>query len=232
MISIIIPTYNESDAIEKTLIQLNEVSCRETKEIIVTDGGSTDHTTEIASRFAKVIQCKKGKAIQMNDGAKYANGEILFFVHADMFVPDGALQAINNQIIEGFDGGGFANVFDAHNKKIKLIGTILNFRFFNTNEQSDRNIFYGDNGIFVKKEVFERLNGFKEIPIMEDYDFSMRMKKQFKVKQIKFPKLILSARRHVEAGFFKTRILWILIRKFYKLGVSPFRLAKWYADVR
>ena len=232
MISIIIPTYNEGMAIEKTLAQIKTISCREEKEIIVADGGSTDNTAEIASRYAKVLHSKKGKSNQLNDGAKHAKGKILFFVHADMFVPEGALEAICNQLQEGFDGGGFANEFDAHNKKIKLIGTILNFRLLNKKEQSDRGIFYGDNGIFVKKEVFKKLGGFKEIPIMEDYDFSVRMKKQFKVKQIKFPKLILSARRHVEAGFIKTRILWILIREFYKWGVSPFRLAKWYVDVR
>lgn len=232
MISIIIPTYNESRAIEKTLAQLNKISCTEEKEIIVADGGSTDNTVEIASLYAKVLHCKKGKSHQLNDGAKQAKGEILFFVQADMFVPEGALQSICNQLQEGFDGGGFANEFDAYNKKIKLLGTILNFRFLNNKEQSDRGIFYGDNGIFVRKVVFEKLGGFKEIPIMEDYDFSVRMKKQFKVKQIKFPKLILSARRHVEAGFIKTRILWILIRKFYKWGVSPFRLAKWYTDIR
>lgn len=232
MISVIIPTYNESVTIEKTLKQLMLIKCREEKEIIVLDGGSSDNTNEIANRYAKVFQCKKGKSFQLNEGAKHAKGQILFFVQADMFVPDGALEAICNQLEEGFDGGGFANEFDAHNKRIKLIGTILNFRFFNKEEQSDRCIFYGDNGIFVKKSVFEKLGGFKEIPIMEDYDFSVRMKEQFKVKQIKFPKLILSARRHVEAGFLKTRILWILIRKFYKWGVSPFKLAKWYADVR
>lgn len=231
MISIIIPTYNESEAIEKTLLQLTELTCTEDKEIIIADGGSTDNTIELAGKYARIVHSEKGKAKQLNAGALHSNGELLFFVHADMFVPDGALAAICNQINDGYDGGGFANKFDQYNDKIKLIGRILNLRIRNK-EQSDRCIFYGDNGIFVRKKVFEELGGFTEIPIMEDYDFSIRMKKQFKVKQIKFPKLILSARRHTEAGFFKTRMQWILIRKLYKLGVSPFKLAKWYADVR
>lgn len=231
MISIIIPTYNESAAIEKTLLQLKQLTCEEENEIIIADGGSTDNTIEIAEKYALVLCCEKGKAKQLNAGAKHAKGQILFFVHADMFVPEGAITAIFNQINDGFDGGGFANAFDNHHMKIKLIGRILNLRLLNR-EQSDRCIFYGDNGIFVKKNAFEELGGFLEIPIMEDYDFSIRMKKQFKVKQVKYPKLILSARRHIEAGFFKTRMQWILIRKLYKLGISPFKLAKWYADVR
>lgn len=231
MISIIIPTYNESAAIEKTLRHLSELTCEEDKEIIIADGGSIDSTIEIGCRYATIVKSEKGKAKQLNAGAKQSTGDLLFFVHADMFVPEAAMAAILLQIKEGYDGGGFANRFDQHNDKIKLIGRILNLRIVNR-EQSDSCIFYGDNGIFVKKKVFEELGGFTEIPIMEDYDFSIRMKNRFKVKQIKFPKLILSARRHVEAGFFKTRIQWILIRKLYKLGISPFKLAKWYADIR
>lgn len=108
----------------------------------------------------------------------------------------------------------------------------MNFRLFRIREQPDRCIFYGDNGIFVKKDAFDKLGGFKEIPIMEDYDFSIRMKKYFKVRQIKFPKLIVSSRRHLDAGFFKTRIQWILIKKLYLLSISPNSLARWYTHIR
>jgi rSAM/selenodomain-associated transferase 2 len=232
MISIIIPTYNEESSIEKTLVQLNALHCVCDKEILVVDGGSSDNTIFIALKYARVVSSIKGKANQLNTGVKYSKGRILFFVHADMFVPNESLNAIINQINEGFDGGGFANVFDSHNERIKRFGTIMNLRFFNNKEQADRCIFYGDNGIFVKRKVFQDLGGFKKIPIMEDYDFSYRMRKYFKVKQIKDVKLILSSRRHLEAGFFKTRFQWIVIKKLYILGVSPHLLDSWYRDVR
>ncbi|MCZ6593692.1 MAG: hypothetical protein O6943_02115, partial [Bacteroidetes bacterium] len=105
-------------------------------------------------------------------------------------------------------------------------------RFLNKKEQSDKGVFYGDNGIFMKKSVIETLKGFKEIPIMEDYDFSKRMRQHFKVIKIKEPPIVVSARRHIKAGFFKTRFQWIAIKKLYQLGISPKVLAKWYSDIR
>lgn len=232
MISIIIPTYNEEESIEETLIQLTAIHFPPGKEIIVADGGSKDHTTSIASKYAQVVRCKKGKAIQLNSGVERSKGDILFFAHADMSVPQSALTSIHNQIQNGFEGGGFANEFDTHNKQIKRLGTIMNFRLFNKQEQSDRCIFYGDNGIFVTRKAFNELGGFMDIPIMEDYDFSVRMKSKCKVKQIKEPKLVVSSRRHLRSGFLKTRFQWIMIKRLYQLGISPSLLAKWYGDVR
>ena len=85
---------------------------------------------------------------------------------------------ISRRIItdQGFDGGGFANVFDEYNDKIKSIGRWMNFRFINNREQSDKGIFYGDNGIFEKRSVLYILQGLKEIPIMDNYDFTKSMR--------------------------------------------------------
>jgi GT2 family glycosyltransferase len=168
----------------------------------------------------------------MNDAAKAARGDILFFVHADMKLAENTLTVIQKHIGLGYDGGGFANLFDEYNDKIKNIGTWMNFRFFNIKEQSDKGIFYGDNGIFVKRNVLDNLLGFKEIPIMEDYDFSRRMRQNFKVIKIKQPPIIISARRHIKTGFLKTRFQWIAIRRLYQWGVSPKMLARLYGDIR
>ncbi len=233
MISVIILAYNEALLIEEIIAEIRKQKTNEAIEILLADGGSTDQTVALAAKQkVKIINSRKGKAMQLNDGAKAASGDVLFFVHADMQFSDQTLAVIKNHINKGFDGGGFSNTFDQHNEKIKKFGVWLNFRFLNQKEQSDRGIFYGDNGIFVKKEVFEKLGGFKEIPIMEDYDFSVRMKKAFKVVKITEPKIVVSARRHVKAGFFKTRFQWVMIRKMYKWGVSPEWLANWYKDVR
>ena len=232
MISVIIPTYNEDDSIEQALQSLLCLKCRSGYEVIVADGDSKDHTVPIASKYASVIKSDKGKAKQMNAGANVAKGNIFFFAHADMAFPETTLQAIDNVInLEGYDGGGFSNVFDQYNKRIKRLGRIMNMRFRNK-EQSDRNIFYGDNGIFVRKEAFDELGGFKEIPIMEDYDFSMRMRSKYRVKLIEEPPLVVSARRHIQSGFIKTRLQWIVIKKLYLMGVSAETLVQWYKDVR
>ncbi len=233
-ISAIIVAYNEALLIEQIIAELHQQEFAGETEIILADGGSTDSTTALAAtrNIQAITTSKKGKAAQMNAGAKVASGDILFFVHADMKFPKNTFTAIAEAINNGFCGGGFSNEFDTDNEKIKRLGDWMNFRIFDKREQSDKGIFYGDNGIFVLKDVFNNLKGFKEIPIMEDYDFSLRLSQHYRTFKIKHPKILVSARRHIKAGFFKTRLQWVLIRKLFKWGVSPFTLAKWYKDVR
>ena len=232
MISVIIPTYNEehylAQAIESVLRQGERVAY----EIVVGDGGSSDATVSLARRYARVVCCEKGRGAQLNAAAQQATGTVFFFLHAHVTLPPGALAMIQRKIDEeGYDGGGFSNVFSTHNGKIKRLGRVLNVRF-RDNDHAGNTIFFGDNGIFVKRAVFEALGGFKTIPIMEDYDFSKRLRQQYRVVRIGAPKLIVSPRRHVKAGFVKTRVQWILIKRLYQLGVSPHALARWYRDVR
>jgi len=232
MISVIIVAYNEENWIHSIINELKK-QLHVNFEILLADGGSVDQTVSLAlQNDVQIVSCRKGKSCQMNDASKKAKGDILFFVHADMKFPDDLLSAIKMHIDKGFDGGGFANVFDEHNEKIKRIGNWMNFRFFDKREQSDKGIFYGDNGIFVKKKVFEALGGFKEIPIMEDYDFSKRLSHKFKLIKIYDPKIIVSARRQVKAGFWKTRLQWILVRLLFKMKIPPNYLTYLYKDVR
>ena len=233
MISAIIVAHNEEAHIETVINELKKQQYSGSCEIILADGQSSDHTVALAKKNnIRSVSCRKGKAKQMNDAAKIAKGDILFFVHADMQLSEKTFSTIQQKIDQGFDGGGFSNRFNTHNRRIKKLGTLLNFRFFDRREQSDKGIFYGDNGIFVKREVFDALDGFKEIPIMEDYDFSKRANALYNFITIKHPQIILSARRHIKVGFLKTRFQWIIIRKLYQWGVSPEKLANWYGDVR
>lgn len=232
MISVIIPTYNEerylARAIESVLRQRDGVAY----EIIVGDGGSSDNTVSLARRHARVVCCEKGRGAQLNAAAKRATGDIFFFLHAHVTLPPGALAMIERKVNrEGYDGGGFSNVFSSHHSRIKRLGRLLNVRL-RDNDHAGNTIFFGDNGIFVKRTVFETLGGFKTIPIMEDYDFSKRLQQQYRVVRIRAPRLIVSPRRHVKAGFVKTRVQWILIKRLYQVGVSPYALARWYRDVR
>lgn len=234
MISIIIVAYNEADLIRSCICKLKKQKCSRDYEIILADGCSTDATVLLAlQENIIIVECQKGKAVQMNRAAEAAKGDILFVVHADMELAENTLETIQKHVDEGYDAGGFANTFKNHNDRIKSLGHWMNFRFFDKREQSDKGIFYGDNGIFVKKSVFECLGGFREISIMEDYDFSIRLRKQgYKTVKIKKPTIIVSARRHVKAGFFKTRFQWVIIRILFNWGVSTDTLAKWYGDVR
>ncbi len=232
-ISAIIVAYNEELLIENIILQLRNQEYDGDLEIILADGGSNDNTVELAKKENILISTSaKGKANQMNAAVKIASGDIIFFVHADMTLDKNTISTINKHIKDGYNGGGFANEFDENNEKIKRLGNWFNFRILDKREQSDKGIFYGDNGIFVEKSVFQKLNGFKEIPIMEDYDFSLRLNQDHSTIKIRNPIILVSSRRHIKAGFLKTRLQWVIIRKLYKLGISPFTLVKWYKDVR
>lgn len=233
-ISAIIVALNEELLIQRIISELRKQDYTGESEIILADGGSSDDTVFLAKQEGIFISVAptKGKSIQMNSASKMATGDVLFFVHADMTFPTAIFSSIAQQIELGFAGGGFSNVFDDHNQKIKKLGKWFNIRIFDNREQSDKGIFYGDNGIFVRKDIFESLGGFKEIPIMEDYDFSKRLRQNHELIKIKDPQIMVSARRHIKAGFLKTRLQWVLIRKLYKLGFSPHNLAKWYEDIR
>ncbi|MCK5566388.1 MAG: glycosyltransferase family 2 protein, partial [Actinomycetia bacterium] len=223
---------NEETVIKATLQNLILHTQNTSHEIIVSDGGSRDGTVKLAKNFAHIVKSDKGRASQLNKGAKKATGDILFFVQADAIIPEGALEAIESKIYtEGYDGGGFSNIFSRYNKKIKTLGRILNFRII-TNDHRKNLIFFGDNGIFCKREIFDRLDGFKLIPIMEDYDFSKRLSKRFRAVRILDPKLVISPRRFIKNGFIRTRLQWIIIKRLYQIGISPHYLVKLYKDVR
>ncbi len=232
LISIIIPTLNEQRRLPRCLARVQSLQATEGPlETIVVDGGSVDGTQDSAHLADKFIVSAPGKGIQCNAGARAATGEILFFLHATISVPVGALTAIRKVLSDCYVGGGFNNRFVGVDNKTLRLRRVLALGAGNPAHKDNLN-FYGDNGIFVRKDVFNALNGFKEIEIMEDYDFSKRLQANYSVKRILEPRLSVSPRRQLKGGFLKTRLQWITIHTLYNLGVSPKRLKRLYADVR
>lgn len=224
MVSIIIPVLNEEKNIEKILLQLSKLKI--SKEIIVVDGGSTDNTALMASKYAKVISSKKGRAKQMNYGAALSKGDILWFLHCDSKISESSLESIEKAINKGYDGGCFSLYFyDYSSPFLKYISYTSNLR------AKYLKLYFGDQGIFIKKSVFEKIGGYPDIPLMEDWELSMRIKKSAKTIVLK-DKIGTSARRFVEGGIFKTFLLMQYIKLLYILKFPIEKIASIYKDIR
>lgn len=224
MVSIIIPVLNEEKNIEKSLIQFNGL--KGDKEIIVVDGGSSDSTKQIAERFAKVVLSERGRANQMNKGAAKARGDILWFVHLDSIINEDSIEKIQLAIDEKYVGGGFLlKFYDYDTLFMKYISTTSNLR------AKYLGLYFGDQGIFVRRDVFEGVGGYPRQEIMEDWELSLLIKKVGKLKLINTT-IGTSARRFKNGGQLKTHLLMHKIKLMYLLGTPTDKLAKIYKDVR
>ena len=194
-ISIILPVADERDLISVTLNHLLSLGA---DEVIAVDGSSHDGTDEIIRREFPSVRffqtAYADRALQMNTGAFEAHGDIFLFVHADMRLPSGAIEAIKKQLALGFVGGGFMKRYEPANFLLKLYAFCLNRFYF-----SWMRCLAGTNAIFVKREAFESLHGFPEVPLLEDLIFSDCMKGKGKVAVIREP-VTVSSRRYREHG--------------------------------
>jgi rSAM/selenodomain-associated transferase 2 len=228
-LSIIIPVLNEADTIVNCLEQLQKISafypCY-TIEVIVVDGGSTDNTFLLAKPLADlVLRASKGRAKQMNSGAKNASGQYLLFLHSDTELP---LSSENN-----------ANTFPFINNEekphwgfypVELSGNHIFFRVIETmiNSRSRlTSVATGDQCLFVKRTVFIDETGFKDIPLMEDVELTKRLRKKYK-PYITSSFVTTDSRRWEKRGIIKTVLLMWYLRGLYCVGVSPSSLVKKY----
>ncbi|MDK2918200.1 MAG: hypothetical protein PWQ37_933 [Candidatus Petromonas sp.] len=224
MVSIIIPVLNEEKKIKGLLEQVDTL--QGDKEIIVVDGGSEDQTVDIASKYAKVIHSKKGRAKQMNRGAEEAKGDILWFVHSDSILNIDSLKNIEMAISQGYIGGGMSLYFyDYDTLFMRFVSKTSNLR------AKYLGLYFGDQGIFVKKDIFFKLGGYPDIELMEDWELSKKLTKIGKMKMLK-TKIGTSARRFKEWGQLKTLLFMHKIKILYMLGVPPSKLKELYREVR
>lgn len=223
MISIIIPTFNESGQIERTLKSIfQHADAHHLTEIIIADGGSTDNTIMLASKAgAKIVESKsKGRAAQLNSGAALANGPILYFLHADTIPPPGFTNDIIKAVQTGKTCGSFRLAFDENHWFLKVNAwfTRFNLNYFR----------FGDQSLFVVKKLFEQSGGFKENHLLlEDQEIITRLKKYGKFIIIPKP-VITSARRYKANGIYKTQAIFFLIYVLYQLGFTQPNLVSIY----
>ena len=222
-LAIIIPTQNEAATIGETLAHLRLIAPE--AELIVADGGSRDGTIDAAGRLARVIGGPLGRGAQLNAGAAVSRGETLLFLHADTRLPEGAPAAIAEALQDpGVVGGNFTLRFDSPGRAARFFSFIYR-------QQRRLGIFYGDSAPFVRRAAFERLGGFRALPIMDDYDFVRRLHRLGRV--VCLPQVaVTSARRWERDGLARTLARWIVIQSLFSAGVPATWLIRLYPPVR
>ncbi|HZA56389.1 MAG TPA: TIGR04283 family arsenosugar biosynthesis glycosyltransferase [Candidatus Udaeobacter sp.] len=213
-ISIIIPARNDAKALRRTLSYLQALHCLESAEIIVAASGDKDETEDaVAGRGRVLWPARSTRSALMNAGAAAATGEVFFFLHADSLPPVDAFAEIrrvlrNPRIV----GGAFAHRFEERAWSLRLISWINRRRYFLT-----RN-YYGDQGIFVRAEIFRGLGGYRDL-FMEDLDFSQRLKRLGRTKVVPRP-VVTSGRRFLTCGPWRafSFVVWLLL--LHSLGLD------------
>lgn len=222
-ISLIIPIYNESATINRMLSQLDALPGN--WEILFADGGSSDDTLQKIGERYRTLHCPKGRANQMNFAAGQASSDLLWFVHCDSVLPKDAHAQISRAVGRGADWGCFRIGFDYN-------GAFMGCNTFLSNRRAKRGIAFGDQGIWVKKSVFDKMGGFPDLPIMEDYEFSRRMK-HAKIPICQLPGRIITSGRRYEKRF-PLLTMWQMfyLRCLYRSGADIQEIARRYRDIR
>jgi len=233
-ISVIIPTLNEERTIAATLARTASLGF---DELIVVDGGSTDETPALLESYRLKTQSSAlspvhwvtapaGRARQMNEGAKASRGEVLLFLHADTQLPRDATTVINRALADHrMVGGRFDVRFDRQSMWGTIISRMMNWR------SRLSGLATGDQALFVRRPLFEQMGGFADMPLMEDIEFSRRLKRKGATAALTAT-VTTSFRRWEQQGPLRTILLMWTLRFLYWIGVSPHTLSRWYGLVR
>jgi rSAM/selenodomain-associated transferase 2 len=219
--SVVIPVRHDAEALARTLDWLTALPDVERAEIIVAAAPEPDATEAVAAGRARVIRPGGStRAELMNAGAAGARGEILFFLHADSFPPAPAFALIERALADPRVGGGaFEHRFDEPSLHLRAITAINRARYRITHN------WYGDQGLFVRAPVFRALGGYRELKLLEDLEFSRRLKRHRRSVLVPVP-LRTSGRRFLARGPWRTFFMcWWLVARF-TVGLDTERYAE------
>ncbi|SMO33627.1 TIGR04283 family arsenosugar biosynthesis glycosyltransferase [Fodinibius sediminis] len=217
-ISVIIPVYNEGEVIAETIESLRRAGDGQLSEIIVVDGGSSDHTAAKAREAgARVLEApQKGRACQMNYGAREAGGELLYFLHADSQPPPHFTASIGSALDRGHQAGCFRLSFDDDHWLLKLYAWFTRFDI--------DAVRFGDQSLFITQKAFGQIGGFRQDHIvMEDQEIVRRIKQSFSFEVLD-RSVTTSARKYRETGIVKLQLVFSLIFVLYYMGLEQERL--------
>jgi len=223
-VSLVIPVLNEAENISQILQHVREVDADGPAEIIVVDGDPEGSTINaIRDEGVRTVAAVKGRARQMNSGAGLATGDILLFLHADTHLPPNAFGLIRAAMNDtGFVGGAFDLGFATPRRifKITEVYDLLRTRL--------TKIPFGDQAIFIRRDFFDEIGGYRDLPLMEDVDLMQRIRKRGGRICIIPEKVRTSPRRYEQEGIMFTTIRNAMLQLLYALGVPPERLVRWY----
>jgi rSAM/selenodomain-associated transferase 2 len=223
-LSLVIPVLSEAESLSENIRHIGELNAEGAAEIIVVDGdprGSTIRT--ITDAGVRTVVAARGRARQMNRGAALATGDILLFLHADTRLPPGAFSLIRSTMNDKrLVGGAFDLGFDTKRAIFRITEMYVFLRTRLTK------IPFGDQAIFIRREYFEKIGGYRDLPIMEDVELMNRIRKRADVIRIIPCKVRTSVRRYEREGILSCTLRNWFLQISYSLGISPQRLVKWY----
>ena len=224
-VSIIIPILNEENVIERLIKNLNELEGE--FEVIFSDGGSKDKTLDIIKNTCnyKIVYSDKGRAKQLNTGAKESKYDILLFLHADSIIEKGVLIKIENFIKNNKKAGCLKIKFDSKKILMRICGFLSNVR------AALRHIAFGDQGIFIEKKLFFDIGMFDDMPLMEDYKLSIKLKDVCPINAAD-SYIISSARKKKKNGIIKTMIYMQKLQYMFRNGEDIEKIADIYNNMK
>ena len=224
-IAIVIPALNEARQLPSVLDNIY-AAANANIDVIIVDGGSSDRTANVAeARGARILKSAPGRSHQLNCGAAAATGSMLLFLHADTRLPEGFEQAIRQTLAQpGVVGGAFRLAINGPGRGLRWVewGVNLRSRFLQMP--------YGDQGIFIKADIFHKMGGFPDLPMMEDFELVRRLRKVGRVA-IAPAAVVTSDRRWRTLGILRTTLANQAMIAGYVLGIDPHKLARWYRDL-